>query len=68
MAALVQACMEADFDAATGVCAAPVWMVQSDLLPLLSIADAQAIGYQIALLLAGAWVFRVLIRFVKESN
>ena len=67
MAVLVQACMEADFDAATQTCTAPYWIPQPTVLPALSIEDAQQIGMAIALLLAVAWVFRRVARHLNQS-
>lgn len=58
MAVLVQACMEADFDAATQTCTAPFWIPQPSVVPALTVAEAQQIGTAIAFLLAVAWVFR----------
>lgn len=59
MARRVMACLEADFDAATGTCAAPIWDAELTGLPQLSIADAQAIGMAFAFLFATAYVFRL---------
>ena len=41
--ALVQACLEADFNAATQTCAAPFWTYAPTSIPVLTIADAQQI-------------------------
>ena len=67
MAVLVQACLEADFDAATQTCTAPYWIPQPTILPALSVADAQQIGMAIAFLLAVAWVFRRVIKQLNQS-
>lgn len=67
MAVLVQACLEADFDAGTQTCMAPYWIPQPTVLPALSIADAQQIGMAIAFLLAVAWVFRRVARHLNQS-
>lgn len=68
MAALILTCLEADFDAATGVCAAPFYSVQQTMLPELSIAGAQEIGVEIAILWAICWVFRVLAKQIGNSQ
>jgi len=67
MAVLVQACMEADFDAATQTCTAPYWIPQPTVLPALSVADAQQIGLAIAFLLACAWVIRRVKKQIDQS-
>lgn len=64
---LVLSCLEADFDAATGQCAAPFYSYQPTAWPVLSIADAQEIGAALAFLLAIAWVFRRLRKFLDQS-
>ena len=66
MTALVLHCNEADFDAATQTCAAPYYSYPETPVPTLSIADAQAIGMEIALLFAIAWTFRVLRKALNE--
>lgn len=66
MAVLVQACREADFDAATQTCAAPVWVVQNGGLPELSIADAQQIAVAIATVWAVAFALRLVRRAIEE--
>jgi len=67
MAVFVQACLEADFDAATQTCTAPYWIPQPTILPALSIAEAQQIGLAIAALLAVAWVFRRVAKHLNQS-
>jgi hypothetical protein len=51
----VQSCADADFDASTMTCAAPIWTPQASALPTLTIDAAQTIGMSIALLWATAW-------------
>ena len=63
---LVRGCLEADFDAATGVCSAEIWIPQSTGFPELSIADAQALGMAFAYLWAGAYVLRLLRKFLQQ--
>lgn len=63
---LVLTCRVADYDASTGVCAAPFYSAPPSLVPALSIADAQAIGLSCALLLATAWAFRVARRALER--
>lgn len=67
MTELAQYCHEADYNTATGVCAAPYYGPVSDSFPALSLADAQSICYAITLVWALAWVFRRFIRFVDQS-
>lgn len=64
---LVLSCKEADFDAGTAQCAAPFYSYQPTAWPALSIADAQEIGVAMALLIATAWVFRRLRKFIDQS-
>lgn len=64
---LVQACLEADFNAETGTCAAPIWIPQPSMIPALTIADAQQISGAIALLFAVAFVFRLLRKFLNQA-
>lgn len=68
MPALVLTCREADFVPATGECVAPFYTYQSQGLPVLSIEDAQAIGVAFAYLLAIAFVFNRLRKFIETSN
>jgi hypothetical protein len=63
---LVAACLESDYDSATGICAAPIWIPQPSLIPELTIEDAQAIGLAFALLFATAFVFRLLRKFLLQ--
>ncbi|MCG8276631.1 hypothetical protein [Stenotrophomonas sp. NLF4-10] len=67
MAVLVPACLEADFNAATGECTAVIWIPQPSLLPELAVEDANAIGSAIAYLLAVAYVFRLIRKALKQS-
>lgn len=67
MAAYVLTCLEADFDPATQTCAAPFYSEKSTSLPELSIEDAQLIGAAIAFLLATAFIFRLLRKFVLST-
>jgi hypothetical protein len=62
----VLACLPADYDAATHVCAAPFYTYPPSALPSLSIADAQAIGIQIAVVFAVAWGIRMCKRALNE--
>ena len=55
---LVLTCKVADFDATTGVCAAPFYSSAS-AFPTMSLDDAQAIGLSIALLWATAFGLRM---------
>ena len=64
---LVPACLERDFDAATGTCQQVIWIPQPSIVPELSVADAQQIGVSVAYVLAIAFVFRVLRKFVETS-
>lgn len=63
---LVQKCLEADFDAVTQACAAPFWEAAAATWPQLSLADAQLIGWHLALLWATAWTFRALRKALQE--
>lgn len=64
---LVPACLESDFDAATGTCAQEIWIPQPSFLPELSVEDAQQIGLAVALLLAAAFVLRQLRKFLEQA-
>ncbi|MDC7805223.1 hypothetical protein PQS31_00055 [Luteimonas sp BLCC-B24] len=64
---LVAACLERDFDAATGTCQQVIWIPQPSLIPELSVADAQQIGVSVAYVLAIAFVFRLLRKFLENS-
>lgn len=66
MSVLVQACRDADFDAATQTCAAPVWVVQNGGLPELSIAEAEQIAVAIATLWAVAFAVRLVRRAIEQ--
>ncbi|MGH8075955.1 MAG: hypothetical protein ACREPE_01335 [Lysobacter sp.] len=63
---LVQSCFEADYNAATATCAAPIWNPQESAYPTLSIADAQEIGMSLALLWAIAWGLRTARKALNE--
>ena len=64
---LVAACLERDFDAATGTCQQVIWIPQPSIIPELSVADAQQIGATVAYVLAVAFVFRLLRKFLEQS-
>ena len=64
---LVAACLERDFDAATGTCQQVIWIPQPSIVPELTVADAQQIGVSVAYVLAIAFVFRLLRKFVETS-
>ncbi|MGN7725122.1 hypothetical protein ACTJIL_04840 [Luteimonas sp. 22616] len=66
-APLVLACDVADYNATTYECAAPYFTEQTTVLPALSIEDAQLIGAAVAYLLAIAFVFRLLRKFLQQS-
>ena len=63
---LVLSCLEADYNATTGECAAPFYSYAPSAFPTLSIADAQLIGLAIAYLLAVAWVIRMAKRAINQ--
>lgn len=64
----VLACAHEDMDVQAGTCAQEQWIPQPTVIPELSIADAQQIGMQIALLLAVAFVFRLIRKFLQQFN
>jgi hypothetical protein len=64
--AYVLQCADADFDAATGTCAAPFYGDAPSAIPTLSIADAMQIGLAIALLWGIAYGFRMVKRLLTE--
>lgn len=66
MAALILTCLEADYDAATGVCAAPFYSVDNGGWFAMPLADAQEIAVSIALLWAVAWTFRMARKALQE--
>ena len=66
MARRVMSCLEADYDAATGTCAAPIWEAEMTALPQLSIAEAQQLGGAFALLFATAYIGRLLRRALQQ--
>lgn len=63
---LVQACLPADYNATTHVCAAPFWTYPPTSFPTLSIADAQEIGVAFAMLFAVAYIFRVIRKALNQ--
>jgi hypothetical protein len=63
---LVQSCLEADYNASTATCAAPIWNPQEAGFPTLTIEGAQEIGTAIAVLWAVAWVFRQVRKAMQE--
>lgn len=67
MAHVVRGCLESDFDALTGTCAAEMWIPQQTSLPALTVEEAQAIGIAFALLWAVAFVFRRLRKFLDQA-
>jgi hypothetical protein len=66
MAHLVRGCLESDFDAATGTCAAEIWIPQPSIIPELTIADAQSIGIAVAYVWAVAFVFRLIRKTLNQ--
>lgn len=62
--ALVLSCMPADYDAATGVCAAPFYSYPSSGWPTLT-ADE---GLQIAAAIAGCWTLGLIARLIIRSG
>lgn len=67
MTVLVQACLEADYNAGTQSCASPYYIPQETGLPALSLADAQVIGLSVAGLWAAAWVIRRIKKLLDQS-
>ena len=67
MAVMVAACLPEHFDQVAGICHQVTWIPQPTLLPGLSVADAQAIGGQVAYVLAIAFVFRLLRKFIETA-
>lgn len=63
---LVQTCMEADYTAATGTCAAPIWNPQESGFPTLTLDGAAQIGGAIALLWGIAFAFRAVRKALNE--
>ena len=63
---LVVTCKVADYNAATGVCAAPFYSAPQSSIPALSIDDANAIGGAMALLIGSAWLFKKLRLAVEQ--
>lgn len=64
----VLACRDAHVDAQAGTCTEEIWIPQPSVVPELTIADAQQIGMEIALLLAVAFVFRLIRKFLQQFN
>jgi hypothetical protein len=64
---LVPACLAADFDSATGTCAQEIWIPQPSLIPALTIEEAQDIGGAAAFLLATAFIFRRIRKFIDQA-
>jgi hypothetical protein len=67
VAALVQVCLEADYDAATATCTSPYYAPMEAGWPALSLEGAQEIGAACALLWSLAWVFRRLKKQIDQS-
>ena len=67
MTVLVRGCLESDFDSATGTCTAEIWIPQPSIIPELTIEGAQEIGVAVAGLLAVAFVFRRIRKFIDQS-
>jgi hypothetical protein len=65
---LVQSCLVADFDAATGTCSAPFYSLPEGMVPTLSMADGQEIGMAIALLWGAAFGIRMMKRVLQETG
>jgi hypothetical protein len=63
---LVLNCRVADFNASTGVCAAPFYSAPQSALPTLTIADANAIGLAVAMLWGLAFSFRMFKKAINE--
>ena len=66
MTTLVRGCLESDFDALTGVCSAEIWVPQSSVIPVLTIAEAEGLGLAFAGLWAIAFVFRLIRKFLSQ--
>lgn len=64
----VLACAHEDMDVQAGTCAQEQWIPQPSVIPELTIADAQQIGTAFAFLLAVAFVFRQLRKFLEQFN
>lgn len=59
-------CDEVDFDEVSGTCAAPYFGDAPSVFPTLSIADAKAVGVEIAVLWAIAFGFRQLRNLLQR--
>lgn len=64
----VLACAHEDMDVQAGTCAQEQWIPQPSVIPELTIADAQQIGLAVAGLLAVAFVFRQIRKFLEQFN
>lgn len=64
----VLACAHEDMDVQAGTCAQEQWIPQPSIVPELTVADAQQIGMAIAYLLAVAFVFRLIRKFLQQLN
>lgn len=62
----VQSCADADFNASTQTCAAPIWTPETSALPTMTISDAQQIGMAAALLWATAWGIRRCAKALEQ--
>lgn len=64
---IVQACAQADFDVATGTCAAPIWMDFPGLLPPLSVEDGLVLSGAMITVVATARAMSMLRRFIAPK-
>jgi len=60
---LVASCDPANFDQATQVCSAPVWVEQPQFLPPLGVSD----GLQIGIAILGCWAVGFAWRCVARA-
>ena len=67
MTVLVRGCLESDFDAVTGTCSTEIWIPQASVFPVLTIADAQALGLAFAGLWALAFVLYRIRKFLDQA-
>ena len=67
MTELAQYCHEADYNAATGTCAAPYYGPVSGSFPALSLADSEQIALAMTMLWVIAWLYRRFIKAVDQS-
>lgn len=63
MGTLRMVCDDADYDAATATCAAPVWVPDAGIFPPLSASDGAAISAAIL----SVWVVGAAARWVRKS-